>query len=173
MKFNKNSLKIDAGQVAEELARSVRKQIRDDLKKAGAVIGISGGLDSSVVVALCVKALGPERVVGIMMPEKDSSPDSKTLAQDLADRLGIKTVVENITPGLKGMECYRRRDEAIKRVFPEYDSTYKNKITIPTNILEKETFNFFNLTIESPSGEKKTKRMPPSAYLQIVAASNL
>ncbi|MCK4548820.1 MAG: NAD(+) synthase [Candidatus Krumholzibacteria bacterium] len=173
MKFNKDSLKIDAGRVAGELAQSVRKQIRGDLKKAGAVIGISGGLDSSVVVALCAKTLGPERVVGIMMPEEDSSPDSQTLAQDLADRLGIKTVLENITPGLEGMECYRRRDEAIKRVFPEYDSTYKNKITIPTNILEKETFNFFNLTIERPSGEKKTKRMPPSAYLQIVAASNL
>jgi NAD+ synthase len=173
LKFNKDSLKIDAGRVAEELSRTLRKQIRDELKKAGAVVGISGGLDSSVVVALCVKALGPERVVGIMMPEEDSSPDIQTLAQDLADRLGIKTIVENITPGLAGLECYRRRDEAIKQVFPEYDSTYKNKITIPTNILEKETFNFFNLTIESPSGETKTKRMPPSAYLQIVAASNL
>ncbi len=173
MGFDKNSLKIDAGRVAEELAQSVRKQIRGKLKKAGAVVGISGGLDSSVVVALCAKALGPERVVGIMMPEEDSSPDSQTLAQDLADRLGVKTILENITPGLEGMGCYRRRDEAIKQVFPEYDSTYKNKITIPTNILEKETFNFFNLTIESPSGERKTKRMPPSAYLQIVAASNL
>jgi NAD+ synthase len=173
LNFNKDSLKIDAGRVAEELARSVRTQIRSKLRKTGAVVGISGGLDSSVVAALCVKALGPKRVVGIMMPEEDSSPDSQKLAQDLADRLGIETVVENITPGLEGLKCYSRRDEAIRQIFPEYDSTYKNKITISTNILEDETFNFFNLTIESPGGEEKTMRMPVSAYLQIVAASNL
>ena len=85
MKFSKDSLRIDAGQVAEELAQSVQHQIRRQLKKAGAVVGISGGLDSSVVLALCAKALGPKRVLGVMMPERDSSPDSQELAQSLAD----------------------------------------------------------------------------------------
>ncbi|UCG61427.1 MAG: NAD(+) synthase [Candidatus Zixiibacteriota bacterium] len=173
MKFNKESLKIDARLVSEQLAETILKQVRVTLKKAGAVVGISGGLDSSVVLALCAKALGPDRVVGVMMPETDSSPDSQQLAQALADRFGVQTVVENITPALEGMGCYRRRDEAIREVFPEYDHTYKNKITIPTNILEKETFNFFTLTIENAAGETKSKRMPPSAYLKVVAASNL
>lgn len=173
MKFHKDSLIFDAQSAAEQLAQTMRRQIRGTLRKAGAVVGISGGIDSSVVLALCAKALGPERVLGIMMPERDSSPDSLTLARGLADKFGVETVVEDITAGLEGMGCYRRRDEAIKQVFPEYDATYKNKITIPTNILEKETFNFFSLTIESPSGQRQTKRMPPSAYLQIVAASNL
>lgn len=173
MKFNKDSLVIDAAAVSDRLAHTIRQQIRGEMKKAGAVVGISGGIDSSVVLALCVKALGPKRVVGIMMPERDSSPDSLTLARNLADRLGVETVVEDISAGLEGLGCYRRRDEAIRQVFPEYDKGYKNKITIPTNILEKETFNFFNLTIESPSGKQQTRRMPPSAYLQIVAASNL
>lgn len=172
MKFNKDSLKIDVARVSEDLIATIRNQVRGTLKKSGAVIGISGGLDSSVVLALCAKALGPKRVVGVMMPEKDSSPDSQTLAQNLADKFGVETVVEDITDGLEGTGCYRRRDEAIKQVFPEYDGTYKNKITIPTSILEKETFNFFNLTIENSQGETKTRRMPPSAYLKIVAASN-
>lgn len=172
MKFNKDSLKIDADRISQELADTVRRQIRGTLRKAGAVVGISGGIDSSVVLALCVKALGPKRVIGIMMPEKDSSPESLTLAQKLADHFGVQTVVEDITASLEGTGCYRRRDEAIREVFPEYDRTYRNKITIPTNILDKETFNFFHLTIESPSGEVQTKRMPPSAYLKIVAASN-
>lgn len=173
MKFNKDSLKIDARLVSEQLAETVVRQIRGTMKKAGAVVGISGGLDSSVVLALCAKALGPKRVVGIMMPETDSSPDSQQLAQLLADKFGVETILESITGGLEGMGCYRRRDEAIRQVFPEYDDSYTNKITIPTNILEKETFNFFNLTISGPDGETKTRRMPPSAYLQIVAASNL
>ena len=173
MKFNKDSLKIDARLVSQQLAETVVKQIRGTMKKSGAVVGISGGLDSSVVLALCAKALGSKRVVGVMMPEKDSSPDSQQLAQKLADKFGVETVLEDISAGLDGMGCYRRRDEAIREVFPEYDATYKNKITIPTNILEKETFNFFSLTIDSPDGKTKTKRMPPSAYLKIVAASNL
>lgn len=70
MKFTKDSLKIDAEKVVDELCQTIRTQLRKDLKKSGAIIGISGGIDSSVCAALCAKALGPDRVVGIMMPEK-------------------------------------------------------------------------------------------------------
>ena len=173
MEFNKDSLRIDPEQVAGELCRTILNQIRGTLKKSGAVVGISGGIDSSVVAALCVRALGPKKVVGIMMPETDSSPDSANLAEVLAAKLGFGTVTENISRGLVGLGCYRRRDEAIKQVFPEFDDSYKAKIINPGNILEKETFNFFNLTIENEAGESKTKRMPLKAYLQVVAASNL
>jgi NAD+ synthase len=171
LEFKSDSLRINAEQVANQLSQTILKQIRGILKKGGAVIGISGGIDSSVVAALCTKALGPERVLGVMMPETDSSPESQRLATELAGKFGFETVTENISSGLEGVECYRKRDEAIRQVFPEYDSTYKSKITIPTNILEKETYNFFTLTIEK-KGETKSKRMPPAAYLQIVAASN-
>ena len=102
-----------------------------NFKRNGAVIGISGGIDSSVCLALSVKAFGPEKVLGIMMPEKDSSPDSEELALELADKFGVKTIKEEITGALDGFRCYERRDEAVKRVFPEYDpETYKMKIGI-------------------------------------------
>ncbi len=173
MEFTKDSLKIDSERVADELCRTILDQIRGSLKKSGAVIGISGGIDSSVVAALCARALGPKKIVGIMMPETDSSPDSANLAEVLAEKFGFDTVTENISKALAGLGCYRRRDEAIKQVFPEFDDSYKAKIINPGNILEKETFNFFNLTIENEAGESKTKRMPLKAYLQVVAASNL
>ena len=143
MKFNKDSLKINAEELADSLSHTVLKQIRGNLRKSGAVVGISGGIDSSVVAALCVKALGPKKVVGIMMPETDSSPESAELATELAEKFGFETITENITAGLDGMGCYDRRDEAIRSVFPKYDSTYKSKIIIPGNMLEKESFNFF------------------------------
>jgi NAD+ synthase len=144
------------------------------MKKTGAVVGISGGIDSSVCAALCSRALGPDRVLGIMMPEKESAGESRSLAQMLADKFGFEAIVEEISGGLEGMECYRRRNEAIREVFPDFDeNSDKCKITIPTNILEKNTFNFFNLTIEKKTGESKSRRMPPSAYLQVVASSNL
>lgn len=172
MAFTKDSLRIDAAKVADQLCQTLREQIRKDLKKTGAVVGISGGIDSSVCAALAARALGPKRVVGIMMPETDSSPDSERLARELAATFGFETIKENISAGLAGLGCYQRRDEAVKSVFPEFDDTYTSKITIPSNILEKESFNFFNLTIANKAGEQ-TKRLPLEAYLQIVAASNL
>ncbi|HUU41189.1 MAG TPA: NAD(+) synthase, partial [Desulfatiglandales bacterium] len=120
-----------------------------------------------------VKALGPKRVLGVMMPEKDSSSESIVLAGHLAKKFGFETIVEDLTPALEGLDCYRKRNEAIQQVFPEFNPSDKCKITISTNILEKETYNFFNLTIEDKKGELKSKRMPLHAYLQVVAASNM
>ena len=174
MKFNKDSLKINAEEMAEQLGKKVLRQIRRELKKHGAVIGISGGIDSSVCAALCAKALGPERVLGVMMPETDSASESRTLAEKLAATFGFETIVEDISDGLAGLGCYRRRNEAIKRVFPDFDETRDAcKIVIPSNILEKSVINFFQLTVENEREGTVTKRMPLEEYLQIVAASNL
>jgi len=173
LEFDKNSLRIDAATVTEQLCTTIRTQIRSRLHKTGAVIGISGGIDSTVAAALCARALGPERVVGIMMPEKDSSPLSEQLARRLAAQFGFEAIKEDISGGLAGLGCYERRDQAIRSVFPEFDASWSAKITIPTNILEKDTFNFFHLTIMNKSGETKTTRMPLAAYLQVVASSNL
>jgi NAD+ synthase len=172
MAFHKDVLKIDPVAVTEELARKLRHDIQQTLHRAGAVVGISGGVDSSVVLALCVRALGPQRVLGVMMPEKESSRDSTVLAGKLADRLGVETVLENLTGGLEGLGCYDRRDDAISRTFPEYGPGYKAKITLPGNVLESDTLNVFSLTVVSSEGETKSKRLHPRDYLQIVAASN-
>jgi NAD+ synthase len=172
LEFNKNSLRLDAEAVTNSLCDTILHQIRGTLKKSGAVVGISGGIDSSLVAALCTKALGPNKVLGVMMPEKDSAGESRELAEKLAAKFGFETIVENISSGLAGMGCYQRRDEAINSVFPEYNDSYGCKITMPTNILEKSTYNVFTLTVEK-DGKSQSKRMPLDAYLQVVAASNL
>jgi NAD+ synthase len=171
--FHKDILKIDAKKVAEQLSGKIAHQLTTVLKKRGAVVGISGGIDSSVVAALCVKAVGPDKVLGVIMPEKDSSPESKDLALLVAEQYGFETVVEDITAGLEGLGCYRRRDEAVRKLFPQYDSRHKCKITNPANILDQQTFNYFTLTVVDENGQAQTKRMPASVYLQVVAASNL
>ena len=172
MKFHKDTLRIDSEAVAEELSIHLQRDVRQTLRRSGAVVGISGGLDSSVVLALCVRALGSERVLGVMMPEKDSSDDSLVLAQLIADQLGVESVVEDMSDALLGFGCYARRDEAIQRVFPEYDSSYKAKITLPGNVLDSKALNVFYLTIIAPGGEEQSKRLNVRDYLQIVAASN-
>ena len=109
-----------------------------------------------------------------MMPEMDSDPESEKLARQLSGSFGVEPILEDITPVLEGFGCYPRRDEAIRRVFPEYDAQlgYLSKIVLPQNLLEGDTLNFFSLTIITPQGDEKTKRLLPRDMLQIVAASN-
>jgi NAD+ synthase len=173
-KFSKDILIIeDIESVIDSLVQKLREDITVHMKRRGAVIGISGGIDSSVTLALAVRALGPDHVLGIMMPEKESSSDSLRLAKDLADKFGIRTLVEDISGSLEGFHCYERRDEAVKRVFPEYlPDTYKCKIGINKTGLNNNLPPVFYLTIVSSSGVESRKIIPVKDYLQIVAASN-
>jgi NAD+ synthase len=172
--FHKDLLRIDSAAVAERFTAQLQRDVFESLHRRGGVVGISGGVDSSVVLALSAAALGANRVLGVILPESDSNPESQQLAQNLAQQFGVKTVVENITPILAGSGCYRRRDEAIVRLFPDFDSsTHKIKIGLPQNILDRDLINVFSITIVAPDGRQQTKRLPPREYLEIVAASNL
>jgi NAD+ synthase len=171
MPFSTRLLQIDAPRVAADIEAAVKTQVLGTLRRRGAVIGLSGGIDSSVVATLCTRALGRERVVGLLMPERDSSGDALTLGRQLGAHLGVAVIVEDIAPVLEGAGCYARQDEAISTVFPEYGAGYKCKVTLPS-ILEGNRFNLSELTIETPTGERKTARMPLRAYLQLVAATN-
>lgn len=158
---------------ANQISGRLREDIFKVLRRKGAVIGISGGIDSSVTLALAVKAIGAEKVLGIMLPEKDSSPESKELAIKLAEKFKIKTLEEDITGALDGFGCYKRRDEAVVTVFPEYNSfDYKMKIGINQSGLNQFLPPVFSLTIIDHEGNEKSKILPVKEYLQIVAASN-
>ncbi len=171
MQFSKDVLNLDTEAEINRIASSVRKLVVETMRRRGAVVGVSGGIDSSVCVALCVRALGKENVFAVFMPERESSPESLVLGEQLASQLGIRSVVENIAPALEGAGCYARQLEAIKQVFPEYGPGWKNKITIPS-ILDHDRLNLSRLTVQLPNGEQKSERMPIAAYLQMVAATN-
>ncbi len=159
--------------VIEKITSKLNYDLQHSLKRKGAIIGISGGIDSSVTLGLAVKAFGPERVIGVMLPEKDSSNESKELAVMLAEKFGIKTIEENITPALTGFGCYMRRDEAVKAVFPEYDANlYTMKISLSQEQIKHNLPPLFSLTIVDAHGNSKSKVLPLKEYLQIVAASN-
>jgi NAD+ synthase len=163
-------LRLDAASEVENICEKMRRQIGAVLKRRGAVLGLSGGIDSSVCAALAARALGSTRVVGILMPERESSDDSRSLAELLADQLSIRTIVEDITGLLEAAGCYRRRDDAIRTVIPVYDESYKSKIVLPD--LMQSAYNVFSVVVESPSGVQSKVRLPVDAYLAIVAATN-
>lgn len=168
--FSRDVLNIDLEAEAQRIAESLREILRKDLRRRGLIIAMSGGIDSSVCAALAVKAVGKERVYGLLLPETDSSAFSGDRGQMLAEHLGIEYVTENIAPALEAIGCYRWRDEAIKKTFPEYSDGWKNKIVI-TGGLEGQ-FNHFKLVVQNPDGEVMEKRLPLKEYLQIVAATN-
>lgn len=168
--FSPEVLRLDLASTASTIESAIRQQVQS-LHRRGIVVGLSGGIDSSVVTSLAVRALGPSRVQVLLMPERDSSSESLTLGRLLTGRLGVPTQVEEIAPILQAAGCYARQDEAIRSVFPEYGDGYKCKITLPS-ILDGERLNISELTIETPTGERKTARMPAAAYQQMVAATN-
>jgi NAD+ synthase len=135
------------------------------------VVGISGGIDSSVVAALCARAFGKEKVLGLFMPEHHTSDDALMLGRKLAATFGIEAIVEDIAPALEGLGCYRRQNEAIRTIVPEFGDEWKCKLVLPS-IIESDRLNVTQLTVQSPSGEVKTVQLTASAYLQIVAATN-
>ncbi len=169
--FSREVLRIDAPRVAEQIEKAIREQVLGLLRRRGAVVGMSGGIDSSVVTTLCTRALGRERVVGLLMPERDSSSDALRLGRMLAEHLGIRYVVENIAPALEGLGCYARQLEAIRMAVPEYGDGWRCKLTIPS-LLEGDRLNITTLTVVDPQREQRNVRMPPAAYLQMVAATN-
>jgi NAD+ synthase len=171
-RFSKDLLRIDAEAVTNEITSAIQDQVLGQLRRRGVVVGLSGGIDSSVVASLCVRALGRERVLGIFMPEADSDSASLRLGRELAESLGIEAVLEDIAPALEAMGCYRRRDEAIRKVFPEFGPGYKMKIALPS-ILESDRLNVFSLVVQTPGGEQKRMRLSLEAYLGIVAATNM
>jgi NAD+ synthase len=171
MPFTKDVLKINAEKVITEITFAIKHQVVDVLHRRGAVVGLSGGIDSSVCTALCTRALGKDNVFVIFMPERVSSPESLSLGQMLTNQLGVKTTIENLSSALEGAGCYTRQLEAIREVFPQYADGWKSKVTIPS-ILQGDRLNVLRLTVESPNGEQSSARMPLAAYLKLIAATN-
>ncbi len=169
-RFSADSLKLDAAAEVERIGASIRDGVFTQLRRKGLVIGLSGGIDSSTVAALAVHALGADRVIGIFMPESDSSDESLRFGQLLAKKLGIRTFTEDISGILKGAECYRRRDEAIQTVVPEYHAGYKSKLVLSS--LDSSEFRISYVVVQSPEGVQTKMRLTADAFLALVAATN-
>ena len=170
--FSADALRLDAAAAVERIAESLCRQVRGTLRKRGLVLGLSGGVDSSLCAALAAHAFGPGRVLGLMMPEHDSDDDSLTLAREVADAFGIPRLVEDIGPTLEAMGCYGRRDEAIRSVVPEYGVGWTSKVVIADPLAGAE-YGISSLVVRAPDGEIRRLRLRAEAYQAIIAATNM
>jgi NAD+ synthase len=165
-----DALEIDAERVTDEIVTVLRSLV-GEMRRRGAVIGVSGGIDSSVTCGLAARAFGPERTLALLMPEADSDEETLAISRSVTDTFGVETVVEDIVPALAAVGCYERRDAAVREVVPEYGEGWKFKIVLPS-VIGTDSYRLFSLVAQSPDGETIEARLPPAQYLMIVAATN-
>ncbi|HSB97615.1 MAG TPA: NAD(+) synthase [Spongiibacteraceae bacterium] len=163
-------LAFDKDAEIAKIAEHTRALLREQLRRRGLIVAISGGIDSSVCAALAVRAVGADKVFGLLMPERDSSSSSVVKGKQIAQHLGIEFIVEDIAPTLEAIGCYRWRDQAVQSVFADYRSDWKNKIIISGG--NQGSINFFKLVVADPQGQQYEQRLGLKEYLQIVAATN-
>lgn len=168
--FGPETLALDLEAETEKISGTIRDYVRSARRK-GAVIALSGGIDSSVTAALCVAALGPARVFGLHMPERASSPETISLSRSISDHFGFDSVLEEIADTLAAAGCYSRYDDAVRKVLPEYGDGWKSKIVLPS-VVDDGTLRVYRVVVENPDGEQSSHRLTTEAYLGIVAATN-
>jgi NAD+ synthase len=169
--FSARTLEIDPAVETGRIIKSMRAQLRS-LRKWGLVLGLSGGIDSSVSLALAVEAVGRDKVLALYMPEWDSDPESLALGRLVADHFGVEGIIEDIGPTLDALGCYARRDTAIRKLVPEFGPGWGCKVVIGQSG-EGNGYTISSLVVQSPEGERQTHRMPADAYLGIVAATSM
>ncbi len=169
--FSKDVLRIDPEEEVEKICRRMRALLSKTLKRRGVVLGLSGGIDSSVTAGLAVKALGPEKVLALLMPETDSADETLRMSNLVADYFGVTKIKEDISHILEAVNFHNRYDNAVRMIIPEYGQGWRSKIVTP-DVNEKKGFNIFSIVAQSPDGTMIKKRLNLKAYLEIVAATN-
>ncbi|HXW25266.1 MAG TPA: NAD(+) synthase [Xanthobacteraceae bacterium] len=170
--FSADALRIDAAATTQRVAAAIREQVLRRLRKRGVVIGLSGGIDSSVTAALCAKALGPPNVFAVLMPEQDSDPESLYLGRLMVEALGIRSVIEDVESILSAAGCYARRDDCIRKLVPAFGPGWKCKVAI-ADALANDGYNLTMLVVQAPDGTQRKLHMPLDVYLGVVAAANM
>jgi NAD+ synthase len=163
--FSKDVLRINPEEDIKKISERLRHLVKNIFKRRGLVIGLSGGIDSSVTAAISAKALGSERV------EHHSASETLRLSEIAADFLGIEKIYEEISNILETVGFYKKYQDAVQSVISGYGEGWKSKIVTP-NVTENKGFNFFSIVAQSPDGTIIKKRLPLKAYLEILAATN-
>lgn len=171
MAFSKDVLNLDCAQETERIVAKLREQVLGTLKRKGLIVALSGGIDSSVVGGLAVRAFGKEKVFGLQLPEKENSDDTRNLSALMCKHYGIAFAVEEMSALLEGARAYGRRDEAIKTAIPGYGPGWKSKIVLPS-VVDTDSYRVFSVVAQDPEGKEHRARLPLEGYLGIVAATN-
>ena len=171
MSFNKDILQIDCTAEIDRICDFIRQQVAA-VKRDGIVIGHSGGIDSAICAELCVRAIGKDRVLALVLPEKESNPAAAEYATKHIQKMGLNYKTIDITGTLEGFGTYEKRDKVIRAIFPDLSNEFKCKIVMPSDLLSKDTYSFFTLKVEDSNGTVRSARLNNQDMRGIIAAAN-
>ena len=171
--FSKNILQIkDIQNLKKSLENFLYHQTFEKFRKHGIVLGISGGIDSAVVAALACNAIGKENVLGIILPEKESNPDSQELAEKLCKNLEIEYLVDDITPILDSSSVYKIREEIVQKFFPNFNNLCKYRLIFTENF-DNDGLSIPYLEIQDSQNQTHKIKISLNDYLTMTAATNI
>jgi len=172
-RFSTADVRFEPGEAAGEadrLVATLREVVLGRLRRRGGVVWLSGAVESAVVAALCERAFGRGRVLGLFMTDAETPPEQVRRARQLAAHLRIRTADEPLTPALAAIGCYRRRDAAIRTVVPEFGEGWSCTITVP-NVFDNDLLRLFTLVVRAPDGTERSVELSLETYLEISAAT--
>jgi NAD+ synthase len=163
----------DPKAVADTLVEQLRTTVRQ-LRLRGVVVAVSGGIDSATCLAIAARAFGPERTVGLFLPDQHSGSESQPLAQEVCDRFGIPLEVLDITPALAALGCYDWQNRAVTARVPDFDPAVDRfRVDFHQNFADPRSLPSFGLTVVRADGAAERHSLTGSTYLELVAATNM
>ena len=154
----------------EEISTFLHDEIFEKFHKQGAIIGLSGGIDSTVTMELCVKALGPEKILGLTMFEKESNENNKSLIDKISKNHDIKIENIDITTILDSYGVYSNREEIVKNIFPNFNSNCKYRVVVPPNF---NSIGMPYLEVLDDENKQHKLKITSSDFLSLTAATSI
>ena len=149
----------------------IKNEITNKFQRNGAIIGLSGGIDSAVTAALCVKAIGHEKVLGLIMPEKESELESQVLAKQFADKYNIKTKIIDISSILDSFGVYENKEKIVKEKFTNFNNDCKYRLVVPPKF--ENTVGIPYLDILDDKNKQHKLKISSFEFLALTAATSI
>ncbi|MDH4066139.1 MAG: NAD(+) synthase, partial [Acidobacteriota bacterium] len=163
-------LHLDYAAETDRICEGLQRAAIETFRRPGFVVAISGGVDSAVCAALAARAIGPRRVLALMLPERASSPSAMQAAETLAGQLDIPCECQDISPTLEAIGCYRAQTEALRSAIEEFHPEWKFKLVVSDAMSGR--VGVTRVVVEDGEGRVTETRLPAAAYLKLVAATN-
>jgi len=167
-----DELNKDTEKNAFKIRTFIKRKVQD-FKKKGVVVGVSGGIDSAVILTLAVQALGNENVYGLLLPEEESATISTELGARLCESLNVSYEKVPITPILQSLDIYVEKDRIIKKTCPEYDpDIHKTSLVLPA-LLNNDMLTIPSIRLVKDGEIIAENRLKAKDYLELIGIQNV